>query len=88
MKKKESTSRTAYQNKVISNYYENLDSILVQRLSELVTELYLAEGKKREKLWDRVALTLKKMEIPEDHIGHLVASDNPALLAKRLEKML
>ena len=30
--------------KIIKNYYENRDAISLQRLSELVTELYLAEG--------------------------------------------
>ncbi len=35
--------RSAYQNKLISNYYQNLDSIMLNKLSELVTELFLAE---------------------------------------------
>ena len=33
-----------YQQKVIKNYYDNREAISVQRLGELVTELYLAEG--------------------------------------------
>ena len=35
-----------YQQKVIQRYYENREQIDEQRLSELVTSLYLAEKKK------------------------------------------
>ena len=34
-----------YQQKVIKRYYDNRDSIALQRVQELVTELYLASGK-------------------------------------------
>ena len=40
-----------HQQKIIKNYYDNRDAISLQRLSELVTELYLAEGKARERQW-------------------------------------
>jgi hypothetical protein len=40
-----------HQQKIINNYYENREAISLQRLSELVTELYLAEGKARERQW-------------------------------------
>ena len=36
-----------YQQKVISRYYENRDQIDEQKLSELVTNLFLATGKKQ-----------------------------------------
>ena len=36
--------RSKYQQKVIKNYYDNREAISLQRLSELVTELYLAEA--------------------------------------------
>ena len=32
-----------HQKSVISNYYSNLDTIMLQKLSDLVGELYLAE---------------------------------------------
>ena len=44
---------TPYQRKIIERYYKNLDGITLQRLSELATDLYLAEGKKRDRLWSR-----------------------------------
>ena len=76
--------RSKYQQRVIKNYYRNKDAIMVQRLGEQVTDLYLAEGKARERLWKRVSTTLEKLEIPPSRIEHLVASDNPALVAWRL----
>ena len=36
-----------YQRKVIKRYYDNREQVDEQRLAELVTSLYLAEGKKR-----------------------------------------
>ncbi len=45
---------TPYQRKIIDRYYKNFDAIKFQRLSELATDLYLAEGKKRDRLWSQV----------------------------------
>src|SRR5258708_28855312 len=39
-----------YQKKVIQRFYDNRESGDEQRLAELVTNIYLSEGKKREKL--------------------------------------
>ena len=38
---------TPYQQKIIKRYYANQDRISLQRLAELVTDLYLSQGKKR-----------------------------------------
>ena len=80
--------RTKYQQNIIKNYYENQDAILMQRLSEQVTELYLSAGKARAKLWQRVTTTLEKLKIPQSRIDHLVKSDNAALVAKLVEELL
>ena len=39
--------RSKYQERIIKNYYQNIEGISLQRLSEHVTELYLEEGKGR-----------------------------------------
>ena len=57
-----------YQRQVVKNYYENLDTALVQRLGEQVTDLYLAEGKKRTKIWGSVAKSLEKLEVAQSKI--------------------
>jgi hypothetical protein len=80
--------RSSYQQRVIRNYYQNQDAILLQRLGELVTDLYLAEGKGRTRLWQRVAAALGKLEIPQPRINHVVASDNPSLLANLVKELL
>lgn len=80
--------RTKYQEKIIRNYYQNHDAIVLQRLGEQVTELYLAEGKARTKQWERVQASLEKLKIPASRIKHLVESDNPSLVAKLLEELL
>ncbi len=80
--------RSSYQQRVIRNYYENQDAILLQRLGDLVTDLYLAEGKTRVRLWKRAATSLEKLKVSKKQIDHLIASDNPALLAKQLEQLL
>ena len=80
--------RTRYQQNIIKKYYENLDTISLQKLGEQVTELYLAEGKAREKAWKRVVATLEKLKVPASRIEHLVQQDNPAMVAKLLEELL
>lgn len=78
---------SAHQQKIIKRYYNNYDAIQSQRLSELVTELYLAEGKKRDRLWTQVANLLTKLEFPEARIAHLLAKRDPALLPGILQEL-
>ncbi|MEX0977314.1 MAG: hypothetical protein WDZ48_00585 [Pirellulales bacterium] len=80
--------RSKYQDKIIKNYYRNRDAIALQRLGELVTELYLAEGKARERHWKNIVSVLEKLKIPPARIAHLEKQDNPALVAKLLEELL
>ena len=77
-----------YQQKVIRNYYENRDSIALQRAQELVTELYLATGKKREKHWESLALHLSKLGVKQDVIDHLRNEDKPELVATLVQKLM
>ncbi|MGD9723314.1 MAG: hypothetical protein AB7O59_18225 [Pirellulales bacterium] len=80
--------RSKHQQKIIKNYYENREAISLQRLSELVTELYLAEGKKRQKQWGYIRTALEKLKVPATRIEHLEKQDNPALVAKLVEELL
>ena len=76
-----------YQQKVIKRYYANQDTLQRQRLAELVTELYLAEGKKRQRAWAAAASAMQKLGIPQARIDHLVAQDNPALIAELVKEL-
>jgi hypothetical protein len=77
-----------YQQNIIRNFYQNKEAIGLQRLGELITELYLAEGKGREKVWKQVTAALEKLEVKPSQIEHLRKQDKPELLAKLLEEML
>ena len=80
--------RSNYQDRIIRNYYRHRDEIMLQRLGELVTDLYLAEGKARARLWKRVAEALAKLKVRKDQVQNLVRSDNPALVANKLKELL
>lgn len=77
-----------HQQKVIRNYYDNREGIALQRVQELVTELYLATGKKRQKHWESVALHLGKLGVKPDVIEHLQSQDNPELVATLVKKLM
>jgi hypothetical protein len=77
-----------YQQKVIKRYYENRDAIALQRAQELVTELYLTTGKKREKHWDSLTLHLGKLGVKPDVIEHLRSEDKPEKVASLIKKLM
>ena len=76
-----------YQQKIIKRYYRNFDSIQHQRLSELITDIYLAEGKKRDRLWTQVESMLAKLEFPAARIAHLMEKRDPAMLTGILKEL-
>lgn len=51
-----------HQRKIIDRYYDNLDTITLTKLQELVSNLFLAEGKKAETLWKRAETLLAKTD--------------------------
>jgi len=74
-----------YQKSVINNYYGNLDTIMLGKLSELVSELYLAEtDAKRERLWERVHKAMVNLKIPPAIISHIMAKKDVKVLAQNL----
>jgi acetylornithine deacetylase/succinyl-diaminopimelate desuccinylase-like protein len=78
---------TPYQQKIIKRYYDNQDAIQRQRLAELVSELYLSSGKKRQRVWESVASAMQKLGIPQSRIDRLRAQDNPALVAEVVKEL-
>jgi len=78
-----------YQRKVIENYYENLDAIMLQKLQELVTELYLEmDGPKEDKLWERAEKAMKRLKVPPQLIEHIMQKRRVEILARNLEDWL
>jgi hypothetical protein len=82
------TKYSKYQQNIIKNYYENRDAIALQRVQELVTELYLSEGKKRQRYWEQVKLHLGKLGLPPAQINQVVAQDKPELVAAIVQKLV
>ena len=79
--------RSNYQKNIIRNYYENRESIALQRVQELVTELYLSEGKKRERYWKSLESHLQKLDVKQRTIDHLISQDDPQLAASLVQKL-
>jgi hypothetical protein len=77
-----------FQQKVIERYYDNRDAIALQRAQELVTELYLSEGKKRQKHWEAMANNLEKLGVAKVTIEHLTKQDKPELVAELVRKLM
>ncbi|MGQ9505952.1 MAG: hypothetical protein ACUVQG_06215 [Thermogutta sp.] len=80
-------NRTRYQEGIIRRYYENRDDLMVQKLGDLVGELYLSQGKARVRLWKRIAAALGNLNIPQSRIDHLIESDNPEFLANLVQEL-
>lgn len=80
---------TSHQKKIIERYYDNRDDIMLQKLSELVSELFLADSERaRDRLWQRVALALKNLKVKETLAAHILAKRDIALLAGHLKEWL
>jgi len=77
-----------YQQKVIKNYYDNRENISLQRAQEILTELYLTEGKKRERHWASMLENLKKLGVGQETLEHLRKQDDPKLVANLLQELL
>jgi hypothetical protein len=73
---------SGYQRGIVKRYYENRDSIMATRLGELVSELYLAEGKKADGLWKRVDTALVNMKVERKKIDKVVGARDLEGLAK------
>ncbi|HOQ03689.1 MAG TPA: hypothetical protein PKY88_00550 [Anaerohalosphaeraceae bacterium] len=80
---------TPHQQNIISNYYQHLDTILLGRIQELVSQIYLAQTEgKRQSLWKRVEKALVKLKIPDPIRQHILQKKDAELLAKNLEEWL
>ncbi len=80
---------TNHQLGIISNYYDHLDTIMLAKLQELVSELYLADtDKKRERLWKRVAQAMDKLKVPSAIAEHITAQRNVEVLARNVQDWL
>ncbi len=76
-----------HQRNIISRYYDHRDEIMLARLQEIVTELYLADSPaKRKRLWARAATAMKALKIAPRLIDTMIEQDKPELLATNLRE--
>ncbi len=75
-----------HQQKVIKRYYDNLDTIKLQKLQELVTDLYLAKDTpKEEKLWERAEKAMVHLKIKPKIVEHIMVKRSVEVLAENLK---
>ena len=80
---------TPHQKKIVDRYYKNRDRIMLDKLSQLVSELYLADSdKRRDHLWERVAAAMKNLKIDDSLRSHILAKRSPEILAANLKDWL
>lgn len=71
------------QQQIIKRYYEHQETIHSNKLSEIVSELWLAEGKKsQDKLWGRAQVALMRMGIDANQVASVVGQRDVESLAK------
>jgi hypothetical protein len=76
---------TPHQKKIVDRYYDNRDQIMLDKLSQLVSELYLADSdKKRDQLWKRVDAAMKNLKVDQALRAHIIEKRNPEILATNL----
>lgn len=78
-----------HQKKIISRYYEHHGEIMLTRLQEIVSELYLADSEaKTNRLWTRAGQAMKNLKISPKIIDHILAQRKVEILAKNLQGWL
>lgn len=79
---------SAYQQGIVKRYYEHKDGLMVQKLQEAVSELYLADSpKKAEKLWKTVETALASMKADPGAAAKVLASKDVKALAELVQKL-
>jgi len=78
--------RSKHQNAAIGRYYDHLDTIMLQKLGELVTELYLADTESKQgRLWQRAHKAMTKLNVAPAIIDHIMKKRSVEILAKNLQ---
>lgn len=72
-----------YQQGVVKRYYDNNETIQSNKLGEIVSELWLAEDKKKQTaLWGKAQVALMRMGVDATRVGAVVAKRDLEALAK------
>ncbi len=79
---------TKYQQKAIRNFYDNKDLRLVQKLGELVSNLYLETSeKKKETGWKKIEKMLTDLKVHPGKVEYLTKDKNLSMISKKLDEI-
>ena len=79
---------TKYQQKAIRNFYDNKDLRLVQKLGELVSNLYLETSEKKiETGWKKIKKMLTDLKVHPGEVEYLTKDKNLSLISKKLDEI-
>lgn len=88
MNQKNEKGYSEYQKKAIKNYYENKDLRSVQKLGELVSNLYLETSEKKiESGWKRIKKMLTDLKVHPHEIEYLIKDKNLKLISRKIEEL-
>ncbi len=88
MNKNNEKGYTQYQKKVIRNFYDNKDLRLVQKLGELVSNLYIETSeKKKEAGWKKIKKTLTDLKVHPGEVEYLTKDKDLSLISKKLDEV-
>jgi len=77
------------QSSIVKRYYDNLDTIVANRLQEAVSELYLEESdKKRANLWKKVQAQLNKTPADPGVVHQIVEDGDVERLARLVNDLI
>jgi hypothetical protein len=72
-----------HQQKIIGRYYEHIDTIALNKLGELVSDLYLCEDdRKAAKLWQNVKTALARTPADTGQVARILETRDLQVLAK------
>jgi len=79
---------TKYQQKAIRNFYDNKDLRLVQKLGELVSNLYLETSEKKiETGWKKIKKMLTDLKVHPGEVEYLTKDKNLSIISKKLDEI-
>ena len=79
---------TKYQQKAIRNFYDNKDIRLVQKLGELVSNLYLeTSDKKKETGWKKIKKMLTDLKTHPGEVEYLTKDKSLSIISKKLDEI-
>ena len=79
---------TRHQEKIVKRYYDNRDTIALNNLSEIVSEIALAEtDKAKDRLWKRAETALAHIRVNEPRVDKILKERSLEGLARLLNEV-